>query len=241
MLVLAILALRSLRWLWLRRRNVRLDYPGGRQVSVPRGLTILEASRVAGVPHAAVCGGRGRCSTCRVRVGEGAQRLPPPDIEERRVLARIGAPADVRLACQARLTGDLALTPLMPATVGPAEAMSPLPQALGVEREIAVLFCDLRGFTSLSEGRLPYDTVFILNRYFKAMGEVIEGAGGRVDKFIGDGIMALFGLDCDAAAGSRAALAAARGMAQALELLNCDLAVELDYRCALASVCIWAR
>ena len=125
MLVLAILVLRSLRWLWLRRRNVRLDYPGGRRVSVPRGLTILEASRVAGMPHAAVCGGRGRCSTCRVRVGQGAERLAPPDLAERRVLARIGAPADVRLACQARLTADLALTPLMPATAGPADARAP--------------------------------------------------------------------------------------------------------------------
>ncbi len=103
-----------------------------------------------------------------------------------------------------------------------------MPRSLGVEREIAVLFCDLRGFTSLSEGRLPYDTVFILNRYFKAMGEAIEGAGGRVDKFIGDGIMALFGLESDAAAASRAALEAARGMAQALDLLNRDLAVELE-------------
>ena len=105
----------------------------------------------------------------------------------------------------------------MPATAGARGCSSALAPAIGVEREIAVLFCDLRGFTSLSEGRLPYDTVFILNRYFKAMGEVIEGAGGRVDKFIGDGIMALFGLESDAAAASRAALAAARGMAQALD------------------------
>lgn len=227
-LVVVILALRLIRWLWLRRHNVRLDYPGGRQVSVPRGLTILEASRVAGVPHAAVCGGRGRCSTCRVRVGKGAERLTAPDPQELRLLARIGAPPDVRLACQTRLSADLALTPLMPATVGPADALTPLPQALGVEREIAVLFCDLRGFTSLSEGRLPYDTVFVLNRYFKAMGEAIEAAGGRVDKFIGDGIMALFGLDGDTAAGAGAALAAARGMCAALERLNRDLAVELD-------------
>jgi adenylate cyclase len=185
-LVAAIFLLLAVRWLWLRRYTVRLDYPGGRRASVPQGLTILEASKVAGIPHAAVCGGRGRCSTCRMRVGHSADRLPPPHSPERRVLDRIGAPADVRLACQARLSADLALTPLMPATVGPAEAMSVLLQASGVEREIAVMSCDLRGFTSLSEGRLPYDTVFILNRYFRAMGEVIEAAGGRVDKFIGD-------------------------------------------------------
>jgi adenylate cyclase len=93
---------------------------------------------------------------------------------------------------------------------------------------VAVLFADLRGFTSFSEGRLPYDTVFVLNRYFAVMGAAIEGAGGRVDKFIGDGIMALFGLGTAPDPAARAALAAARRMAEALDRLNLELAVELD-------------
>ena len=58
--------------------RVRLDYPGGRPVALPPRHDVLEASRVGGIPHASVCGGRGRCSTCRVRVGEGAEQLPPP-------------------------------------------------------------------------------------------------------------------------------------------------------------------
>ena len=63
----------------------------------------------------------------------------------------------------------------------------------GSEREIAILFADIRSFTELAETKLPYDVVFLLNRYFEEMGRAIEGAGGRVDKFIGDGIMALWG------------------------------------------------
>ena len=47
---------------------MRIAYPNGRQASFPRGRSILEVSRAAGIPHASVCGGRGRCSTCRVRV-----------------------------------------------------------------------------------------------------------------------------------------------------------------------------
>lgn len=229
-LVLAatVLLLRLLRWLWQRRRNVVVHYPGGRQIVVPRGLTVLEASRIAGIPHAAVCGGRGRCSTCRIRLGRGAERLAPPGLDELRVLDRIGAPPDVRLACQVRLAGDLALTPLLPAGAGTADVLSPSSPALGVERELVVLFGDLRGFTSLSESRLPYDTVFVLNRYFAAMGGAIEAAGGRIDKFIGDGVMALFGIEGPRNAAAHAALVAAGGMIRALEHLNRELAFELD-------------
>jgi adenylate cyclase len=227
-LVLLLLAARAARWAVERRRNVRLAYPGGRVVSVPRGMTVLEASRARGVPHASVCGGRGRCSTCRVRVGKGAEALPPPSAEEGRVLARIGAPADVRLACQIRPAADLVVTPLMPADAGPGSVLSGMDPRGGVERELAVLFADLRAFTRFSEGRLPYDTVFVLNRYFEAMGAAIERAGGRVDKFIGDGIMALFGLESGPEAAARSALLAARSMAHALDALNRDLAAELD-------------
>jgi adenylate cyclase len=100
--------------------------------------------------------------------------------------------------------------------------------AHGSEREIAILFADIRGFTALAEGRLPYDVVFVLNRYFSAMGRAIETAGGRVDKFIGDGVMALFGIDRGAQAGCREALASARLMSQRLAELNESLEEELD-------------
>jgi adenylate cyclase len=79
----------------------------------------------------------------------------------------------------------------------------------------------------LSEGRLPYDIVFVLNRYFAAMGRAVEAAGGRVDKFIGDGVMALFGVDTGAKEGCRAALSAAREMAHRMVELNATLAGEL--------------
>ena len=55
-------------------------YPDGRQVAVPMGSTVLEASRHGKIPHASVCGGRGRCSTCRIRVVRGLEFLPPGNI-----------------------------------------------------------------------------------------------------------------------------------------------------------------
>ena len=76
---------------------------------------------------------------------------------------------------------------------------------------IAILFADIRSFTKLSEKKLPYDVVFLLNRYFDSMGSAVSDCGGHLDKFIGDGVMALFGIEDGAEAGSKAALAAALG------------------------------
>lgn len=223
------LLLRVLWRIWMHRQGrVRLTYPGGREASVRQGLTILEVSRLAQIPHAAVCGGRGRCSTCRVRVGRGGARLPPPSAEESRVLARISAAPNVRLACQTAVFADCEVTPLLPPGAGPSQAQRRAGYLQGDEREIAILFADLRGFTTLSENRLPYDVVFVLNRYFTAMGTAVEEAGGRVDKFIGDGVMALFGIEQGIAQGSRNALEAARRMAEHLEDLNRSLASDLS-------------
>ncbi len=230
-LLLACLGARPLRDAWERRAGVvNLDYGNKRIVSQPTGLSVLEMSRIAGIPHASVCGGRGRCSTCRVRIGgDDIERLSPPSPEEEEVLARVGAPANVRLACQLRPPpGRYRIAPLLPASAGPIEAYRRQPQAHGGERYVAILFADLRGFTSISEGKLPYDVVFLLNRYFRATGQAIEAAGGRLDKFIGDGVMAIFGLDSDPALACRQALEAARRMSLALDDLNEALSGDLD-------------
>ncbi len=220
--------LRQVRAWWERRHGiVHLTYPDGKRVPVIIGATILEASRGAGIPHASVCGGRGRCSTCRVRIGMGLETLAAPSEEELRVLARIGAVPNVRLACQTRPQSDLEVTPLLP----PAPAMretGPRPGILqGEEREIAILFADLRGFTSFSEDKLPYDVVFVLNRYFAAMGLAVEESGGQVDKFIGDGVMALFGLGGGPDRGCADALSAARRMSERLLEINSALKHDL--------------
>jgi adenylate cyclase len=208
---------------------VRAVYGAERTVVVPAGPSLLENSRGAGIPHASVCGGRGRCSTCRTRIGgPDRARLPPPHPQEARVLARINAPPNVRLACQVHPPpGEYLVSPLMTTTVGPSEAWRRSP-GYGSERFIAVLFADIRGFTTLSEGRLPFDVVFVVNRYFRAMGSAIEAAGGHVDKFIGDGVMALFGVDGDSTHAARQALDAARRMSLALKDLNDALTADLE-------------
>jgi adenylate cyclase len=214
----------------LRRRlgKIEVCYLGGRRVTIAQGTTVLEASRQGGIAHASVCGGRGRCSTCRIRISAGLEAQPEAGPEEQRVLQRVRANPNVRLACQLRPVADLEVTPLLSPESGLGKAFPQPAYLQGQERDIVVLFADLRGFTSLSEHKLPYDVVFVLNRYFAAMGKAIESAGGRVDKFIGDGVMALFGVEGGLEAGSRDALSAVRGMAQQLEVLNESLRHDLE-------------
>jgi len=207
---------------------VRIGYPDGRVAEVVPGTSVLEASRLAGIPHASVCGGRGRCSTCRVRVRGEIHSIDPPAEDELSVLRRIGAPSNVRLACQLRPRGAVEVAPLLSPLAHAADGQRRVDLAQGSEREIAILFADIRGFTALSEGRLPYDVVFVLNRYFAAIGRAVEASGGRVDKFIGDGLMALFGIERGAEAGCREALAAARLISVRLPELNASLRSEFD-------------
>jgi adenylate cyclase len=230
-LLIGVLVARAVRhWARLRQGMVTLTFAHGKLVRVPRGTSVLEASRSASIPHASICGGRGRCSTCRTHISCQASHggMPPASPFEQGVLERMKLPSGVRLACQFRPEYDVNVTPIL----SPANAQKALMKGaqLGVEREIAVMFCDLRGFTELSEHRLPYDVVFLLNLYFEAMGEVITANGGHIDKFIGDGIMALFGIKCDPATGSRQALAAAARMSTAIDRLNTAFAHDLPQR-----------
>jgi adenylate cyclase len=208
--------------------TIRIFYPNQRSVEVPFGTSILEASRLAEIPHASACGGRALCSTCRVRVIGQAAPVPPAEGIESRLLGRLALPPNVRLACQLKPLGDVAVVPLLAPDAG-FEFSRQRPSYLqGEEREVAVLFADLRGFTRITQTKLPYDVVFLLNQYFQTMDEAIVAAGGQVSQFYGDGIMALFGVASDLATACRQSIDAARAMFQRLDRLNDYYAAELD-------------
>ena len=223
-LCLAVPALR--RWAPASPTRVAVEYLGGPTIASSIGPTLLEISRAHRVPHVSVCGGKARCSTCRVRIVAGGDRLPAPNEAELRLLRRIGAPRDVRLACQLRPTADLTVARLLKPEARRAPAASGF-EAVGVEREAAVLFIDIRGFTRLIQAKLAYDIVFILNSFFAAVGQSIEAAGGRVDKYIGDGVMAVFEHPDGLPGAARAALEAVMAVDRELATINRRLADEI--------------
>ena len=227
-LLALVLAAREVRRQLRRRRKsfYTLVHPSAGALAARGGQSILEALRDAGVPHASVCGGRARCTTCRVRVGAGFEYLPAPAELEAAALERIGATEYVRLACQTRPSRDLQITPLLPANASAADAQRPGGVG-GHEQPVAVMFVDLRASTKLGEQRLPYDVVFILNQFFAEMSEALRDTGGHYAQFSGDGLMALYGLESDVAAGCRDAMHGAAAMVTRLAALNRRLAEEL--------------
>ncbi|MGO7133390.1 adenylate/guanylate cyclase domain-containing protein [Rhizobium leguminosarum] len=225
--LLIVVIARARRKLKERLDQVAVNYPGGEVIRVPRGFSVLEASRLGGLPHYAVCGGKGQCSTCRVQILGDYDSLPIPDKMEQTTLKRINAGPDVRLACQLRPNRDVAVAPLLVPAIEAALPANSQETSPGREREIAVLFVDIRHFTTLTETRLPFDVVFLLNRYFAIIGKAVEQSGGRLDKFIGDGAMALFGLNTAPEEACRQALNAAAAIVAEIEKLAAELADEL--------------
>lgn len=222
-LVAALILFRWARSISAERLTVR--YADGPMVRARKGATLLEVSRLNGIGHASVCGGKARCSTCRVRVIDGCERQPAPDQNERRLLARIGAPETVRLACQLRPTTDITVQRLVdPGSAGDRGEVERDPFHWGVERRITVMFADIRGFTTISERNFAFDIVFVLNRFQADMSRAIESHGGRIDKYLGDGLMAIFGAEGRDDGGARGALDAARAMQQAVVGLNAEFA-----------------
>jgi adenylate cyclase len=220
-LIIAGLAARGIRS--LRERvagSIRLFYPHGRIVRVPRGFSILEASLMARVPHASVCGGRARCSTCRVRILGDQRDLPAPSEIETSVLHRVHAGPSVRLACQLRPLTDTAVVPLLSATLSIADIYGHAIHLGGEERFVAILIIDIRDSTQLAARRLPFDAVFAVGNFIDAVSRAVVSAGGRPNQFLGDGLLAIFGLDCNAREACRRALTAVCEIAAKVEAIN---------------------
>ena len=210
-----------------------MDFINDKEIHTKSDVPILKASLDGGIDHTHVCGGRARCSTCRVIVTDGVEHCRPRNEKEARLAAIKGFSDDVRLACQTTVEDDIRLRRLVHDDEDIASAIKEGRGSVndaGHEIEATILFSDIRSFTSFSERSLPYDIVHILNRYFDAIGGMIDANKGYIDKYMGDGIMAIFGLDETSDENpAYQAVKAACDMAEALKEFNSYLESRFDH------------
>jgi adenylate cyclase len=194
--------------------------PDDQLIDANKRETILKATLANGIPHTHVCGGSARCSTCRVLILEGLEYCNSRTIHEQLLAHKLGFPPNIRLACQTKITGDVSLRRLVLDSED-VEIVNDQFElaAIGEEKLIAILFGDLRGFTKFSESMLPYDVVYVLNRYFNRMNVVVNRNDGIINNFMGDGFMAFFGLE-DASVAAADAVRAGVEMLEELVVLN---------------------
>lgn len=199
--------------------------PDDRAIEIDDDDIILEASLRAGIPHTHACGGSARCSTCRVLIVEGLEFCSPRNSAEDELANKLHLEPEIRLACQTQVAGGkvilrrLAIDSEDLETFNDEIAGNLISAPVGQEKKIAILFADIRGFTAFAESLLPYDVIYILNRYFQKMGYAINRNGGMINNYMGDGFMALFGLENSEKAAEQAVRAGVE-MLEELEKLN---------------------
>lgn len=200
---------------------IKITYENEKTVGVEDpNLTILEISLAHEIPHVHACGGMAKCSTCRVIVLDNHDNVLPPNKKEEKLAKKKGFESNIRLACQMKIKGSLKLRRLV-LDNSDIRLSAQNNETTGKVKELAIMFTDIRNFTGFSENNLCYDIVHILNRYFFEMGRVINNNSGYIDKYMGDGIMAIFGLDSDDGTEScKSAVKTALEMFSVLEDLN---------------------
>ena len=174
----------------------KIDFlPDNKNFEVESGESILQTAARNGIPHVNACGGEGKCTTCRLLILEGIEKCSPETEKEIALKEKAHTTDEFRLACQTTITGDVTVRRLV-LNKEDIESVSErsVSGRLGETKTIAILFSDIRGFTPFSEKLTPYDVVFILNRYFNRMVKAVESNHGTVDNYIGDGMVAIFGL-----------------------------------------------
>ena len=167
-------------------------------VFAPEGSTIPRATLGERIRYTHVCGGNGRCSTCRVYIPEGLENCLPRNEKEQQIAHKLGFPEHIRLACQTKIRGDITIKR---AVIDELDIEIILKQIgdetgtyFGKEIEIAALFFDIENYTVLAETYPAYDVVHMLNRYYQTMNKIIEDHDGVISDVAGDGILALFGV-----------------------------------------------
>ncbi|CAN1211039.1 Guanylate cyclase domain-containing protein [Tumidithrix helvetica PCC 7403] len=203
--------------------------PDDQIVEATKADTVLYAALAFGIPHIFACGGNARCTTCRIRILEGQENCCPRTELEAELANKLGFPNDIRLACQTKVVGDVKVHRLVLDSDDVDTVENQLSVgSIGEEKQIAILFADIRGFTKFAETTLPYDVIYVLNSYFSRMDKVIHRHGGAINSYMGDGLMALFMTE-EPELAAEMAVRAGLEMLEAMASLNAHIDVLADH------------
>jgi adenylate cyclase len=205
--------------------SYHVDFKGEKVVPVAEGQSLLDASLAAGIPHYHACGGKGECTTCRVRVLAGEEQLTSETVPEKTIRTVHQFPGNVRLACQARVMGEgVQVQRLIKDDAdryifinGNQENTN---EAMGERRKMALFFIDIRNFTPFIEAHLPFDVIHIMRRIFSLLQNAIEQYDGRIIDTAGDGLYAVFGLDSKIKKATESAVLAGLKILEDVKIFN---------------------
>lgn len=166
------------------------------QFNSGRRRTLLELALAHEIPLFHECGGRARCSTCRVRILENLDNVQPRSAQEAKLAERMGWEDNIRLGCQARVTGPAVVERLVRDTQDVGLLLDEQTQTLPAqEMTLALLSCELLDFDAFSEKAPPYDQIHLLHRFLSQIGSLVSAYGGRIQSYSSAGFRAFFGLD----------------------------------------------
>jgi adenylate cyclase len=206
-------------------RSYWVEFIGDRSIKVEEGQTILSASLAAGIPHYHACGGNAKCSTCRILVIKGIEHITPQTEAEKALQKILFFPPNVRLACQSYVEGS----PIHVHRIIRDETdihlyidedtQSDL-QNIGEEKELALLFLDIKNFTPFIENYLAFDVIHVMRRLFGLFRKCIELKAGQIIETAGDGLYAVFGFKEDVTTAVNNASKAGHSILEELDKFN---------------------
>ena len=169
----------------------------GQEISAQVSATesVLDAALAANLRLFHDCGGNARCTTCRVRIVDGLDHVSRRNAEEAEIAHIRSWPEEIRLACQTRASGTVKVERLVRHEDQRYSSGDARAAGRSEELPLAVLFCDINGFTDFASGLMPYDVVHVINRIFLRIGEAVLANAGYIDKYLGDGLLALWGVN----------------------------------------------
>lgn len=208
---------------------MQIKFVGEKTITVNQDQTVLDASLQAGIPHFHACGGKGKCTTCRVLVLEGEENLIPPNKKEAKLRNSIQMTSSIRLACQTRILrepvvleriikDESEISQYIQLSKKEFKAIKLKP--LGEEKYLVFFFLDIRNFTPFIETYLPFDVMYITKKLFGIFYRIINKHKGKLIETAGDELYAVFGLETSIREAADGGISAGLEIIDELDKLN---------------------